>query len=111
MKIRAMAVFGLGALVLLFAYWCISKLVFDECGLSEIHTRSIVQKELGGRGLNAKYLSTPENQGGSEDQKLNFIVMSTWFHGVELSWWNYKREKEELAGNTLRSASHSERQP
>lgn len=120
MKIRAMAIYGVGALVLLFAYALISELVFDECGLSEAQARSVVLEELASRGLNAKYLSDPENHGGScfysyqfdgQDQKLNYVVMSTWLHGVKLSWWDYKREEEELAGKTLSSASPSTRQP
>lgn len=66
----------------------------------------MVIQELARAGLDEKHLSGPEDQQGScsysfdfagQGQELNYVVMSTWLHGVTVNIWDYKRDPREHA--------------
>lgn len=91
------------AILGLIAYVALSGALFDECGLSEKQAREMVMEELKKAGLNPRYLSSATPQGTcsydyyfeGQGQKLNYVVMSTWLHGVKLNRWDYRQEEQE----------------
>jgi len=103
MKARTLAV-AIGAyLVFSSVHSVVAEIYFDDCGLSEAQATEMVVEELARLGLDKKHLSGPENQTGTcsysydfegQGQKLNYVVMSTWLHGVQLNVWDYKRDEE-----------------
>jgi hypothetical protein len=91
---------------MLTGYTVVAEVYFDQCGLSQEQATDRVLEELSLRGFDKKYLSGPEAKKEScsysfdfdgQGQKLNYIVMSTWLHGVKLNTWDYKRDEEERA--------------
>lgn len=91
---------------MLATYAVVSEVLFDECGLSEEQARSVVLEGLARRDLDAQNLTGPEDQRGSctysyyfegQGQKLNYVVTSTWLHGVKVTMWDYKREERQRA--------------
>lgn len=120
MKARTLVLSGVGALVLLVAYAAVSEVFFNECGLSETQAKEVVLKELVRRGFDAKYLDRPENQNGScsysfyykdEKQNLNYVVASTWLHGVKLSVWDYNQEMHERSNTSLQETRQTTARP
>lgn len=108
------ALIGIMIFALLFTYTLISEVLFDECGLSKIQAKNRVLQELTRRHLDARHLFGPENQKGScwysfyyenEEQNLNYVVTSTWLHGVKLNVWDYNQEKREFSVSSRLTSS------
>ncbi|GAB3005849.1 hypothetical protein GCM10010960_17080 [Arenimonas maotaiensis] len=120
MNIRALATYVAVAMFLLFAYAIVAELFFDECGLEEEQAREMVLEQLALRGLDPKYLSVSDSNGGScsyyykfegQGQILSYEVMSTWSHGVKISWLDNNREEDEITESKLDKADLSESKP
>jgi hypothetical protein len=110
MRVRTVAIGALLFLALSAVYGAVAEIVFDDCGLSEDQAKKTVLEELARLRLDPKYLSRSTSQTGScaysfdfegQGQKLNYIVASTWLHGVKLNSWDYKREALDDAGPVL----------
>lgn len=104
-------VFGVGIFVtLVLAYSIVAEVYFDDCGLSQAQAKKVVLEHLDRFNLDAKYLKAPVTQKVScsysfdfegQGQKLNYVVISTWIHGVKLTSWDYQREAAEDAHAAL----------
>lgn len=116
MKAKTLALGGGLLLAASFVYEVVAEVYFDDCGLSEAQARHVVLDELARSGLDRKYLSNPESRKGScsysfyftgQGRKLNYVVMSTWLHGVELNTWDYQRDEAENAKPSVERKSDS----
>lgn len=110
MKARTLAVAIAAYLVFSSVYSVVAEVYFDECGLSEAQATDTVVEELVRLGLDKKHLSGPASQKGTcsysfdfegQGQKLNYVVMSTWLHGVQLNFWDYRRDEEHASPKIL----------
>ena len=120
MNIRELATYVVLGMFLLFAYAIVADLFFNECGLEEEQAREMVLEQLALRGLDAKYLSASDSNGGScsyyykfegQGQIVSYEVISTWTHGVKISWLDNKREEDEIAESKLDKAAPSGSKP
>lgn len=86
----------------LFSYVVYMEFVKNECGLEPEQAKNRVERYLKQNNLPLDYLSKPKNQSGtcsysfmyeSSEKKINFVVLSTWLHGVKLTYWDYSLQK------------------
>lgn len=101
MKTRSLIFVGGLFLAVSFVYAVVAGLYFDDCGLSAAQAKDAVVEELVREALDQRYLSGSAVQNGTcsysfdfqgQGRKLNYVVMSTWLHGVEVSVWDYQRD-------------------
>ena len=106
MKFRIVVLCGALLLALSVAYSLVTEIYFDDCGLSEAQAKDAVIREINSLKLDKKYLSSSSGQAGScsysfdfegQGKKINYVVMSTWLHGVKVTSWDYHREALEDA--------------
>ena len=75
----------------------INDLVFKNCGLEESWARNRVYKELNRHDMNTASLILEKSVGTcthvykykTEEKHIDYIVFSTWLHGVKLNQWDY----------------------
>jgi hypothetical protein len=74
--------------------------VHRDCGLSVEQARSKSERFLVLKGLPIKYLEGPTHNDGScrydfhyngAGEEYSFIILSTWLHGVKLTFWDHSR--------------------
>lgn len=76
---------------------------YRDCGLSIEQSRSKVERFLLQKGLPVEFLEGPVNSDGScaydfhykaQGKQYSITVLSTWVHGVKLTYWDHERDGE-----------------
>lgn len=82
-------------------YAMYSEIVNRDCGLSDKQAKSVSERFLDNKGLPIEYLEGPTGRDGScsysfyyngAGEKYSFVILSTWSHGVKLTFWDHSRD-------------------
>ena len=84
----------------LFAYAIYRDFAHNDCGLTEPDGRARVVKELANRGWPINGLASAQGSGSCQfeyeyrapGQHYSFSVLSTWGHGVKMSWYDHSQD-------------------
>jgi hypothetical protein len=87
-------------IVLLFIYTYGSEKIFDSCGISQEQAVEKILRELTEDSKAIDHLTLQSNRGTCEYSfmyngplgKIDYIILSTWQHGVKIMWWDYGRD-------------------
>ena len=91
------------ALTALFAWALYKEIAHDECGLSEKQARQSALRPVLRMKLPPEHLANkPRHSIGScsysfvydgAGKEVDFVILSTWIHGVKTTWWDHDRDE------------------
>ncbi|KAF0809629.1 hypothetical protein A167_01700 [Alcanivorax sp. S71-1-4] len=91
-------------LAAVFGWAAYEEIVHNECGLTKEQARESALEEVNRMKLPSEYLArSPHYSSGScgysfiyegAGKKIDFMILSTWLHGVKITWWDFARDEQ-----------------
>lgn len=98
-----LSLFFLG-LAAVFGWAVYEEIAHNECGLTKELARESALDEVNRMKLPSEYLAqSPHYSNGScaysfiyegAGKKIDFMILSTWLHGVKTTWWDLERDEQ-----------------